>query len=91
MNTTDPRPDRSIWQRREALKFAAAAPLGLVLGLRAADAAASEPGLPPGAPAGPPTPFSFDRLVERARVLAAAPYQPPKTSAGAVLQTIDYD
>ena len=80
-----------MWTRRETLKTAATLPLGLALGLGSTKAATSELGLPPGAPSGPPAPFSFDRLIDRARLLAAAPYEPPVTSAGAILQTIDYD
>src|SRR5688572_15816037 len=36
-------------------------------------------------------PFNFEQLVERARVLAQKPYQPPYRPAPEVVSKIDYD
>jgi periplasmic glucans biosynthesis protein len=40
---------------------------------------------------GPAEPFSFDRLIARARMMAAQPYQPATVQAPDVLHEIDYD
>ena len=40
---------------------------------------------------GPPQPFSFDRLVARARGLAGLPFQAPQPNALDLVQTIDFD
>lgn len=40
---------------------------------------------------GAPTPFSFERLKERARILRNTPYAPPSRPAPEVLDQIDYD
>ncbi|HEX2724685.1 MAG TPA: glucan biosynthesis protein, partial [Beijerinckiaceae bacterium] len=40
---------------------------------------------------GPGFAFSFDRVKERARDLARAPYLPPQRAAAEVLDQIDYD
>lgn len=71
--------------RRQALAGALALPaLELLAGL-AAHAAEVAPLL------GEPEPYDFDRLVERARRLAAAPYQAPLQPDADVLDAIDYD
>ena len=51
--------------------------------------AATGPGWPSEAPLGPPQPFSFERLRQQARALAARPHQPPPTPPDA--QALDYD
>jgi periplasmic glucans biosynthesis protein len=40
---------------------------------------------------GAPRAFAFDDLIERARALAASPYQPPQVLAPRVFERIDYD
>ncbi|WP_342643065.1 glucan biosynthesis protein [Rhodoligotrophos ferricapiens] len=40
---------------------------------------------------GDAVPFSFEGLKERARAMAAAPWQDPKSKFGEILQKIDYD
>jgi glucans biosynthesis protein len=68
--------------------FAASSIAGLALALGPRLAGAAVPGLPK---LGEPHPFAFDDLVERARSLAAKPYEPPEVIAPEVLDRIDYD
>ena len=46
---------------------------------------------PEGLKFGPAEPFSFDRLIEKARGLAGQPYVPPPQPLPAVVQQIDYE
>jgi glucans biosynthesis protein len=68
---------------------------GVVAGLTSAlvgTAAAAAARIPiSGLELGAPRPFSFDALKTRARTLAAAPYRPPASGAGAALAALDYD
>ena len=59
----------------------------LALAIAATTTVAAEPALKLGAP----QPFSFDSLIERARTLAAAPYEAPAVRAADTLEKIDYD
>jgi glucans biosynthesis protein len=72
--------------RRWAVSALAAAAAGAHAG---AAAAAGGPGWPSEAPLGPPQPFSFERLQQQARALAARPHQPPPTPPNAL--ALDYD
>ncbi|MBV9114823.1 MAG: glucan biosynthesis protein, partial [Hyphomicrobiales bacterium] len=40
---------------------------------------------------GPPAPFSHDALKERAKALAAQPFQPPPRPNPEIVQKLDYD
>lgn len=77
---TDPRRRRLV----QALAALGAAPAASWLAPALAAAA-------PAARLGAPQPFAFDRVIERARRLAGAPFRPAPEPGGDVLAGIDYD
>jgi glucans biosynthesis protein len=73
--------------RRDVVRVAALAALaGTPLG-RQAGAQSGEDRLH----YGPPEPFSFERLIERAREMSKGPYSPPSRPNPEIVQRIDYD
>lgn len=73
---------RRVFLRSAAL-IAGAAPVLAQLGV----AAAKEEGLR----LGKPTPFGFDKLIERAQKLSHEPYRPPYRPAPEIVKKIDYE
>ena len=86
-----PAPFRPI--HRLSLRLVALAALALPLAATAETVAqVSSDSAAPFTPAfAAPQPFSFDLLAERAKALAAAPYQAPRVAQPEVLERIDYD
>ncbi len=79
------RVDRRQFLLRSALAaIGAVSPAQLIAG-------AAAPSPAEGVRLGEPTPFSFQRLMERARLSAASPFVAPVLKHGATLDRIDYD